>query len=55
MYQVVLNMAHTRKVHVIAEYPSQAEALDRFQQLVESNKGSSTTINGKYAVRKKPG
>jgi hypothetical protein len=54
MYQVVLNMAHSKKVHVIAEYPTQSEALDRFQTLVETNKGSSITSKGKYSVRKKP-
>ncbi len=53
MYQVVLNMAHSRKVHVIAEYPTQTQALDKFQQLVETNKGSRKTTNGEYAVRKK--
>lgn len=53
MYQVVLNMSHSRKVHVIAEYPTQVEALDKFQKLVETNKGSRKTAKGEYAVRKK--
>jgi len=54
MYQVVLNIAYTTKVHVIVEYMTQEEALNKFMALVEANKGSSTTIKGKYSVRKKP-
>jgi len=54
MYQVVLNIAYTTKVHVIIEYKTQEEALNKFMALVEANKGSSTTTKGKYSVRKKP-
>jgi hypothetical protein len=54
MYQVILSIACSPKVHVIAEYTSAEEALNQFKALVEANKGSPVTTKGKYAVRKKP-
>jgi len=53
MYQVVLELG-SRKVHVISEHPSKEEALDQYIKLVEANKGSPITTNGKYTIRKKP-
>ncbi|MEE3716551.1 hypothetical protein V2H45_07330 [Tumidithrix elongata RA019] len=54
MFQVVLDMAPIRKVHVIAELPTKEEAMDKYIKLVEANQGSPITKNGKYTIRKKP-
>jgi hypothetical protein len=54
MYQVVLDMAPIRKVHVIAEFQTKEEAMDKYIKLVEGNKDSPITKNGKYTIRKKP-
>lgn len=54
MYQVILDITASRKVHVVAEYLTKDEALSKFMQLVDANHGSSVVKNGKYAVRKKP-
>jgi len=54
MHQVVLELSGSRKVHVISEHPSKEEALDKYIKLVEANKGTSVTTNGKYTIRKKP-
>ncbi|WP_019502780.1 hypothetical protein [Pseudanabaena sp. PCC 6802] len=52
--QVVMEMAHSRKIHVIAEYPSKEKAIDQYMKLLAENKGSPVTAKGKYSVRKKP-
>lgn len=54
MYQVVLELSGSRKVHVISEHATKEEALNKFTKLVEANKGSSKTLNGKYTIRTKP-
>jgi len=54
MHQVVLELSGSRKVHVISEHPSKEEALDKYIKLVEANKGTPVTTNGKYTIRKKP-
>jgi hypothetical protein len=53
MYQVVLEMA-TRKVHVIAEFPTKEEAVAKYVQLIDENRGSPVTGRGKYNIRRKP-
>jgi predicted phosphatase len=53
-YQVVLEIAHSSKVHVIAEYPTKEKALDGYMKLVKENKDSPITPKGKYTIRKKP-
>jgi hypothetical protein len=53
MYQVILQMNMPRKVHVIAECKTKEEALNKFMQLVDANKGSSVLKNGNYSIRKK--
>jgi hypothetical protein len=53
-YQVVLEIAHSSKVHVIAEYPTKEKALDGYMKLVAENKNSPVTSRGKYTIRKKP-
>jgi hypothetical protein len=53
MYQVVLEMAG-RKVHVVAEFSTKQEALDKYMQIVDMNHGSPQTPNGKYTIRQKP-
>jgi hypothetical protein len=52
--QVVMEMAHSRKIHVIAEYPTPEKAIDEYMKLLAENKGSPVTAKGKYSVRKKP-
>jgi len=54
MHQVVLEIAGSRKVHVISEHETKEEALDKYIKLVEANKGSPITSKGKYTIRKKP-
>lgn len=54
MYQVIIDMKIARKVHVIGEYPTKEEALNKFTALVELNKGSSVLKEGNYSIRKKP-
>ena len=54
MHQVVLEIAGSRKVHVISEHVTKEEALDKYIKLVEANKDSPITSNGKYTIRKKP-
>ena len=54
MHQVVLELSGSRKVHVISEHGTKEEALDKYIKLVEANKSSPITSNGKYAIRKKP-
>jgi hypothetical protein len=54
MYQVVIDLKTVRKAHVIAEYGTKEEALKKFVELVDANKGSSVLKNGNYTIRKKP-
>lgn len=54
MHQVVLEIAGSRKVHVISEHATKEDALDKYIKLVEANKGSPVTSKGKYTIRKKP-
>jgi len=54
MYQVILDLKIARKAHVIAEYASKEEALKKFVELVDANKGSSVLKDGNYTIRKKP-
>ncbi|MEI6327950.1 MAG: hypothetical protein ACOYN8_07805 [Pseudanabaena sp.] len=54
MHQVVLELTGSRKVHVISEHATKEEALNKYIKLVEANKGSRTTVNGKYSIRTKP-
>jgi len=54
MHQVVLEIAGSRRVHVISEHEDKEEALDKYIKLVEANKGSPVTSKGKYTIRKKP-
>ncbi len=54
MHQVVLEISGNRKVHVISEHDTKEEALNKYVKLVEANKGSPITANGKYTIRKKP-
>ncbi len=54
MYQVILDLKTPHKAHVIAEYATKEEALEKFMKLVEANKGSSQLKNGSYSIRKKP-
>ena len=54
MHQVVLELSGSRKIHVISEHGTKEEALDKYIKLVETNKGSPITTNGKYTIRKKP-
>jgi len=54
MHQVVLELSGSRKVHVISEHGTKEEALDKYIKLVEANKSSPITSNGKYTIRKKP-
>lgn len=54
MYQVVLELAGSRKVHVISEHATKEDALDKYTKLVDGNKGSPITGTGKYSIRKKP-
>jgi len=54
MYQVILDMKTPRKAHVIAECGTKEEALKKFMELVDANKGSSVIKNGNYSIRKKP-
>jgi hypothetical protein len=54
LVQVVMEMAYTHKVHVIAEYPTTEKAIDEYMKLLKGNKGSPVTPKGKYSVRKKP-
>ncbi|MCA1904805.1 MAG: hypothetical protein LDL47_08230 [Cyanobacteria bacterium KgW148] len=44
----------TKKVHVIAEFSTKEEALAKYVSLIDANKGSPITPNGKYTIRKKP-
>ncbi len=53
MHQVVIELSGSRKVHVISEHGTKEEALDKYIKLVEANKGSSITSNGKYTIRTK--
>ena len=53
MYQVILDMKAPQKAHVIAECATKDEALNKFTELVEANKGSSILKNGNYSIRKK--
>jgi hypothetical protein len=53
MYQVVLEMAG-RRVHVVAEFPTKQEALDKYMEIVDMNRGSPQTPNGRYTIRPKP-
>ena len=54
MHQVVLELAGSRKVHVISEHNTKESALDKYIKLVEANNGSPNTANGKYTIRTKP-
>jgi hypothetical protein len=54
MYQVILDVKTVRKAHVIAEYETKEEALKKFVELVDANKGSSVLKSGNYTIRKKP-
>lgn len=54
LVQVVMEMAYSRKIHVIAEYPNRDKAIDKYMQLLAENKGSPVTAKGKYSVRQKP-
>ncbi|MDX1978211.1 MAG: hypothetical protein SFT94_11115 [Pseudanabaenaceae cyanobacterium bins.68] len=54
MYQVVLEMNTGRRVHVIAEYFTKPEAINKYMSLVQANNNSPITRLGKYAVRSKP-
>jgi hypothetical protein len=51
MHQVVLEMSGSRKVHVIAEFTTKSEAIDRYMALVKANKDSPITKTGKYNIR----
>jgi hypothetical protein len=53
MYQVVLEMAGKR-IHIIAEYGTGEAAFQRYEELVQENRGTPKTPNGIYKVRKKP-
>ncbi|MFQ3678907.1 MAG: hypothetical protein SNJ60_00130 [Pseudanabaenaceae cyanobacterium] len=53
MYQVVLEMVGKR-IHIISEYGTAEEALQRYEALVRQNRGTPKTPNGTYKVRKKP-
>jgi hypothetical protein len=53
-YQVVLEIAHSTRVHVIAEFSTKEKALDGYMKLVAENKNSPVTSRGKYTIRKKP-
>jgi hypothetical protein len=53
-YQVVLEIVHSSKVHVIAEYSTKEKALDGYMKLVKDNQDSPITPKGKYTIRKKP-
>lgn len=55
MYQVVLEMSNGRRVHVIAEYFTKSEAVEKYMALVQANNNSPVTRMGKYGVRMKPG
>lgn len=54
MYQVVLELAGSRKVHVVSEHATKEDALNKYMKLVDANKGSPITVTGKYSIRKKP-
>ncbi|MDX2255236.1 MAG: hypothetical protein NW214_06965 [Pseudanabaenaceae cyanobacterium bins.39] len=54
MYQVILQIAGSSKVHVISEHGTKPEALNSYMKLVEGNNGSPVTSRGKYSIRKKP-
>jgi hypothetical protein len=54
MHQVVLEMSGTRKIHVICEFPSKEEAINKYMSLIKANKDSPITKTGKYNVRAKP-
>jgi len=54
MHQVVLEMSGSRKVHVIAEFETKPEAINKYMVLVKANKDSPITKTGKYSVRAKP-
>jgi len=54
MHQVVLQLSGSTKVHVISEHATKEDALNKYIKLVEGNKGSPITTNGKYSIRKKP-
>jgi hypothetical protein len=54
MHQVVLELSGSRKVHVISEHATKEEALNKYIKLVEANKDSPITANGKYTIRTKP-
>ncbi|AFY75156.1 hypothetical protein Syn7502_03290 [Synechococcus sp. PCC 7502] len=53
MYQVIIQTNISSKFHVIAECATKEQALNKFMELVEANKGSSTLKNGSYSIRKK--
>lgn len=53
MYQVILDMPN-KKIHVIAEFSTREEAMAKYVQLLDSNKGSPVTPRGKYSIRQKP-
>lgn len=53
MYQVILEMA-ARKIHVIAEFDTKEAALAKYVSLIDANKGSPVTTQGRYNIRKKP-
>jgi len=54
MHQVVLEMNHSRKIHVIAEFATKPEAINKYMALIKANKDSPITSKGKYNVRAKP-
>jgi hypothetical protein len=54
MFQVVLELKVGRKVHVIAEFPTREQALDRYMELVKANRDTPITRQGKYGIRAKP-
>ncbi|NJK35494.1 MAG: hypothetical protein HC919_11390 [Oscillatoriales cyanobacterium SM2_2_1] len=54
MFQVVLELKVGRRVHVIAEFPTKEQALNRYMELVKDNKDSPETRQGKYGIRAKP-
>ena len=54
MHQVVLELTGSRKVHVISEHATKEEALNKYIKLVEANKDSRITANGKYSIRTMP-
>ncbi len=54
MYQVVLNLAQSKRVHVVTECATKEQALDEYMKIVESNNGSPQTPRGQYTIRKKP-